>query len=136
MNIKQIQKYKKYTLPELKKKATDCFNKFIRLRDQHKGCVSCDSRTFSDAGHFMSGGHYPSLRYNENNVHGQCKQCNYFLHGNLNEYRKRITQRISEDELKMLDFEVLRYKQTGYRWDRFFLIETIIKYKEKLKELN
>lgn len=133
MNAKQIKKYKKYTLSQLQKKATDIFNRYIRLRDEGKGCVSCDSYTFSDAGHFYSGGHYPSLKYNENNVHGQCRKCNWHEHANLIEYRKRITQRITENELKELDFEVSKYKQTGYKWDRFYLIEVIETYKEKIK---
>lgn len=135
MNAKQIQKYKGKSIAYLHKKATLYFNKYIRLRDYCKGCVSCNSYTINHASHFYSSGHYPSLRYNEKNVHGSCLRCNYFLAGNLIEYRKRITQRISEDELKSLDFEVSRYKQTGYKWDRFYLIEVIDTYKEKIKDL-
>jgi len=129
MDSKTIKKYKKKTISQLHKLATKHFNKFIRERDKNKGCVSCDSYTFSDAGHYYSAGHYPPLRYNENNVHGQCKQCNYFLHGNLIEYKNRITKRITINQLIELDFEVIRYKQTGYKWDRYYLIEIIEKYK-------
>lgn len=133
MNAKQIKKYKGKKIAYLHKQATLYFNKYIRLRDQDKGCVSCDSYSFSDAGHFYSAGHYPPLRYNENNVHGQCKQCNYFLHGNLDEYRKRIPERIYDSGLAKLDFIVKRYRQTGHKWDRWTLIEVIETYKEKIK---
>ena len=136
MNAKQIKKYKGRSIAYLHGKATLYFNKCIRLRDHGKGCVSCDSPTFSDAGHFYPAGHYPPLRYNENNVHGQCKQCNYFKHGNLNEYRTRITSRITINGLNDLDFIVRRYRQTGHKWDRFFLIEIIETYKEKCKHLG
>lgn len=136
MDAKQIKKYKGKSISYLQKKATLYFNRFIRLRDQDKKCISCDSNTFSDAGHFYSSGHYPPLRYNENNVHGQCKRCNYFLHGNLDNYRLLITERISIDELKELDFIVSRYKQTGYKWDRWYLIEVIETYKEKCNHLG
>ena len=129
MNAKQIQKYKGKSISQLHKLATKHFNSFIRNRDKGKGCVSCDSLTFSDAGHFYSSGHYPILRYDENNVHGQCKRCNYFLHGNLDEYRKRLYKRISELDINELDFKVSHYKQHGYKWDRYFLIEIIEKYK-------
>ena len=129
MTIKQLNRYNVNTISQLHKLATKCFNQYIRTRDKDKGCVSCDSHVFSDAGHFYSAGHYPILRYDEKNVHGQCKRCNYFLSGNENEYRKRITSRISEDDLKELDYKVAYYRQHGYKWDRYFLIEIILKYK-------
>ena len=136
MNAKQIKKYKGKSISFLHKQATLYFNRFIRLRDKDKGCVSCDSYTFSDAGHFYSAGHYPPLRYNENNVHGQCKRCNYFISGNLVEYRKRITNRIPVEKLKDLDFIVACYNNSGYKWERWYLIDIIEKYKEKCKEIE
>ena len=136
METRTIKKYKGKSIAWLHRMATLQFNKYIRLRDAGKSCVSCDSPTFSDAGHYYSAGHYPPLRYNENNVHGQCKQCNYFKHGNLIEYRKRITERIPQKELDRLDFAVKVYKRTGYKWDRFYLIEVIQKYQDKCKHLE
>lgn len=133
MNIEQIQKHRNKSIDQLHKLATEFFNNWIRKRDEAKGCVSCDDRVIQHASHFYSAGHYPILRYDENNVHGSCLRCNYFLSGNLIEYRKRITKRISEDELKQLDFKVSRYKQTGYKWDRWFLIEIIEKYNNSIK---
>ena len=136
INVKVLKKYKGKSLAYLHKRATDHFNKWIRLRDHGKGCASCNSPTFTDAGHFYPSGHYPNLRYNENNVHGQCKACNYFKHGNLIEYRKRITNRITKTELIELDYKVALYKRNGYKWDRFFLIEVIETYKAKVKHLE
>ena len=64
-------------------------NKFIRLRDKDKGCISCGQslNTKFDAGHFRSVGSCPELRFNEENIHGQCVYCNQHLHGNLIQYR-------------------------------------------------
>jgi len=135
MEAKTIQKYKKYSVPKLIEIATRHCNKYIRLRDDGKPCVSCDSYSVLEAGHFYSGGHYSSLRFHENNIHGQCKRCNSHLHGNLNEYRKNITNRISIGDLSELDFNVSMYKRTLFKWDRFDLIEIIEKYKQKIKEL-
>ena len=129
MTAKIIKKYSKKTVNSLIKLATTHFNRYIRKRDEGNGCISCDSHTFSDAGHYYSGGHYPSLKFNENNVSGQCKRCNHFLSGNLLEYRKKLIKKIGIKELEKLDFLAERYKQTGYKWDRFFLIEIIEKYK-------
>ena len=133
MNVKIINKYKKKSVPELIKIAQNWCNKYIRLRDKEKGCVSCNSSTFSDAGHLYSAGHYPSLRFNEDNIHGQCARCNRNLHGNLNEYRKSVVIRIGTNDLNWLDNQVAVYKRGGFKWDRLALIETIINYQTKFK---
>lgn len=128
MQANIILKYKKKTIAQLIKLATLYFNKFIRERDKDKGCVSCGAKV-EHAGHFYSGGHYSALRFNENNVHGQCLRCNNFLHGNLNEYRKRITQRIGLSGLKELDDISAYFQKNTFKWDRIRLIEIIEKYK-------
>ena len=128
MEAKTIQKYSKISIPSLIKLATVHFNKFIRLRDQNKGCVSCGANV-QHAGHFYSGGHYSALRFLEPNVHGQCLRCNNFLHGNLNEYRRNITSRIGVEGLDKLDWQADLYKKTPFKWNRHSLIFIIEKYK-------
>ena len=128
MEAKVIQKYKGRSMSWLKAKARVNFNRFIRERDKDKGCISCGKKV-EHAGHFYSGGHYPELKYNENNCHGQCVKCNYFLSGNLNEYRKKIITRISEVDLDELDLIVGHFRRNTFKWDRHFLIEVIEKYK-------
>lgn len=83
------------------------FNRFIRLRDKTKGCISC-GRSLGvkyDAGHFYSVGRAPELRFDEDNVHAQCVHCNRHLHGNLIEYREGLIERIGMER-----FEALRGK--------------------------
>lgn len=72
------------------------FNKYIRLRDKNKPCISCNKPLTGkyDAGHFFSVGAYPNLRFNEDNVHGQCVECNQHKHGNITEYSINIHKRI------------------------------------------
>ena len=122
------------TLSDWKKKAQTVFNKYIRERDKNKGCISCgtplQNRKF-DAGHFYPTT-YEGLRFNENNVFGQCVPCNRSLHGNIHEYRKNITQRISQDELDWLDIN--RY--TPLKMTKDELKNLIEEYKIKIKELN
>lgn len=129
MEAKTIQKYKKYTLSQLKSKATKVFNKYIRERDKGKQCCSCNSYNIENACHFYSAGSHPGLKYNEDNVHGGCVHCNKFLSGNLNEYRKKLHFIIGEERLKKLDDLAAYYKRNGYKTDRFYLIEIIEKYK-------
>jgi len=81
------------------------FNKYIRLRDKDKGCICCGRRLegIYDAGHFYSVGAYPNLRFDEDNVHGQTRHCNSFLHGNLLEYQKGLINRIGIKAFKELE---------------------------------
>jgi len=128
MEAKVILKYKKYTLSQLKEKATTKFNQFIRERDYGNCCISCGQPTELQAGHFYSGGNYPALKFFETNVHGQCMKCNYYLSGNLLEYRKNLANKIGVDALNALDEVAAQCKRVSFKWDRFRLIEIIEKY--------
>jgi hypothetical protein len=108
------------------------FNKYIRLRDANKPCISCDRPLTSkfDAGHFFSVGRYPNLRFCEDNVHGQCVHCNQHLHGNHLEYNERIQQRISA-----FNYVVLMNKRNDDLKLTLNEIKELIKvYKLKIKE--
>jgi len=124
-----FKKYDKYSTHQLRLKAGLKFRAWIRKRDEGKPCISCGRYTDLEAGHYYSAGHYPSLEFNEDNVHGQCDRCNRHLHGNQIEYRKGLIERIGGDRVEMLDTIAGVYKRTGYKHDRFRLIEIIQKYK-------
>lgn len=90
----KFQKYQKpkKSLGKLKKKLWGIFSEYIRLRDSDQDgncvCVTCGLRTYwknLQAGHFISGRNNGVL-FDERNVHGQCKVCNLWKHGNLEEY--------------------------------------------------
>lgn len=66
-------------MPEAQK----AFNAYIRARDARLPCVSCGETNPPmtvggqwDAGHFLSVGSHPELRFNPDNCHKQCKTCN------------------------------------------------------------
>jgi hypothetical protein len=122
------------TIPQLKNKATRVFNAYIRARDKDKGCISCGARV-EQAGHFYSGGHYSSLKYDDDNVHGQCLRCNYFLHGNLIEYEKRLRVRVGDERVDELHVKAGYFKRKPFKWDRFSLVDVITTYTQKIKEL-
>ena len=110
------------------------FNTYIRLRDKGKGCISCGISLISkfDAGHFYSVGAYSGVRFNENNVHGQCVHCNQHLHGNLLEYSKRLPQRIGTKAYKEL--ELNRHQSNKLSIPE--ITELIAKYKLLIKEMK
>lgn len=94
------------TKSEHMKEAQYWFNRYIRLRDAEKPCISCG--TFNgkmNAGHYRSVGTQPQLRFNEKNVHKQCEHCNSYLSGNLIEYRKNLIKRIGFDLVEWLEKE-------------------------------
>ena len=92
------------------KDAQVAFNKYVRFRDIGKGCISCGADCGSasvggagDAGHFRSRGSAPHLRFDERNVHLQCKRCNRYLSGNVADYRIGLIQRIGLEAVEALE---------------------------------
>ncbi len=126
LDAKTIQKYAKYSISKLKIKAQTVFNKWIRERDNGQPCISCGSGTGCQAGHFYSAGHYNALRFTEDNCHLQCVRCNHFLSGNLNNYRINLEKKIGKEKLRKLDEQAV---SKAYKWDKFYLIMIIEKYK-------
>lgn len=95
-------------------------------------CISCNvtkSTSQLNAGHYYSGGQFPEVRFNENNVNGQCIRCNLHLHGNLIGYKKGLERKLGTTQMTRLDDIVGATKVTGFKWDRFSLIDIIEKYK-------
>ena len=117
------------------KMAQTVVNSFIRLRDEKKGCITCGTdlrgRKF-DAGHFFSTGAYPNIRFNLDNIHGQCVPCNQHKHGNHTEYFIRLPKRIGLDRFnKLLE---IRHQQTKYSIEE--LKELIKEFKLKIKNYD
>jgi len=139
MEIKEIEKYNKKTIKQLLAIAREHFNRFIRERDSEDGFGRCISsgQTLrvpsmnAQAGHYYSAGKYPRLRFNEDNVHLQGKSDNYFSSGNLINYRINLINKIGIERVEKLDLIAAMDKKTPFKWDRYFLIETILKYENK-----
>ena len=111
MESSVIQKYKNKTVSHLLNIATKHFNLFIRLRDTDENgfgrCISSGQplrvpSSNAHAGHFYSGGKYPELKFNEDNVHLQGKSDNYFNGGNQLEYRKNLVKKIGIERVEQL----------------------------------
>jgi len=81
------------------------FNKYIRLRDQDDGCISCGSKSAYayHAGHYRSIGSAGHLRFNEQNCHRQCSACNTHLSGNLIRYRLGLIRKIGIHAVETLE---------------------------------
>lgn len=91
-------------------------NKYIRIRDAGKPCISCgkpdDGTHQIHASHYRSRGACSSLRFHEDNIHASCAQCNTMKSGNILEYRIGIIKKIGEDRVKWLESQPKSYKWT------------------------
>jgi len=85
--------------------AQQVFNKWVRLSQEGQPCISCGRSTGCkvNAGHYLSVGAHPHLRFNEYNVHLQCEKCNCYLSGNQVEYRKRLIDKIGIEKVEWLE---------------------------------
>lgn len=110
---------------------------FIHLRDKGKKCITCpriDDGNF-DAGHFYKAELYSTLKYDLDNIHLQCKYCNQYLEGNLNEYAIMLPQRIGKAPVERLKQLSQSYNRSTFKWDREQLKQIRSNVKELRKEL-
>lgn len=96
--LKQKKK-KKPSISKLKKKLWKACSLYIRLRD--KGiCFTCGR--FAEGPGFHAGHFIPSsicgilLKYDEDNIHGQCFYCNINLGGYGARYHQRMVEEYGE----------------------------------------
>ncbi|CAB4127876.1 Bacteriophage lambda NinG [uncultured Caudovirales phage] len=109
------------------------FNKYIRLRDQNDGCISCGSTSASayHAGHYRSIGSAGHLRFNELNCHRQCAACNTHLSGNLIRYRVGLVRKIG---IQLV--EALESNNNTVKWNIEDIQLLKKQYSVKIKALN
>lgn len=109
------------------------FNQFVRERDKEQPCISCGRhhQGQNHAGHYLSTGARPELRFNENNVHLQCAPCNNHKSGNISLYRIALIRKIGIESV-----EYLEGPHEPAKWTIDELKEIIATYKAKTKELR
>ena len=130
---------KKLTTGKLIKKLQPIFNKYIRLRDKDKPCISCGKYVDfndTDGGHFYPTQGYSGLRFDEDNVFKECRYCNRYDEAHLIEYAENLKQRIGLEDYEALKQRARDYKANGIKWDRAELEEKIKYYTEKVKQLK
>ena len=87
------------------REAQAAVNTFIRLRDKDLPCISCGRyhQGSYDAGHYLSRGARPELRFDELNIHKQCVPCNQHLSGNIVLYRIALLEKIGAEGVAYLE---------------------------------
>lgn len=87
------------------KECQQAFNAWIRERDHAEPCISCQRHHTGQyhAGHYLTVGAHPELRFHADNCHKQCAPCNNHLSGNIVEYRKGLLAKIGPERLDWLE---------------------------------
>jgi len=103
----KVRKEKLKSRADHAKEAQAVINRYVRLRDAHLGCISCD-KPVSWGGqwhcsHFRSVGAAAHLRFNLWNMNKSCSQCNAHLSGNIMVYRPRLVEKIGSEKVAWLE---------------------------------
>jgi len=120
------------------KKLWKVFSEYIRLRDSDgQGIGKCFTCNFTahykrfDAGHGI-GRQHKAVKFDERNVHSQCKRCNGFEGGQQAIYKEEVEKRYGKGTWEEL---VLKSRQTCKRGQ--YEIDVMEKYyKEKIKKMT
>lgn len=126
------ERYKGRSVSWLEDKLQDLVNAKVRKRDSANGffiCISCQELKpvkQLNAGHYFEKSVYKSVRFDLDNIFGQCVRCNKYLSANLIPYRANLLIKIGEHRLRQLEQKA---EIKGFKYSRDFLIEQI----EKLK---
>lgn len=115
------------------------FNKWVRLRDDELPCIDCGKWNTGevlrggkwDAGHYLSRGSHPHLRFDERNVFKQLKSCNMPGGTTAAAFRLGVIDRIGLDAVEALEAD-----QSVKKWTIDDLKEIIAHYRQKIKELK
>lgn len=105
---------------------------FVRERDKGLPCISCGvqwNETFQ-AGHFFKAETYTTLKFNLENIHGQCTRCNLRLDGNVQNYSLNLPKRIGQEKFNQLIKLAEIDKQSSKVWN----LENLKEIREKFKK--
>ena len=122
------------------REAQKAFNAYVRGRDKGVLCISCGNKpnfgayiggSGIHAGHYLSTGAHPELRFEPLNCHIQCVNCNVHNSGNAIDYRVGLIKKIGVDKVEWLEgpHKAKKYSCTDLK-------EIELYYKQKLKELG
>jgi hypothetical protein len=121
------------TLSTHKKELQSIFNKWIRLCDKYEPCISCQRHHQGQyhAGHYLSVGAAPELRFEPDNCHKQCAPCNNHLSGNPIKYRVNLINKIGLERVEWLEGP---HEPKKYTIDQIKGLKVL--YKLKIKQLE
>jgi hypothetical protein len=110
-------------------------NRYVRLRDAGRPCVSCDRPPSWDgqwhASHLRSVGAASAVRFNLWNIWRACSICNHHLSGNLAEYEPRLRALIGDAKV-----DWLRAQNQRVTYDRDYLLRLRAVFTKKARRIE
>ena len=105
---------------------------YIRNRDKGKPCISCGAQ-WNDT--FQCGHHYKSetfetLRFNLDNLHGQCRRCNLHLEGAFDNYALNLPKRIGKERYDYL----VSLAEVDKQFEKVWNVDNLKEVRRLLKE--
>jgi hypothetical protein len=107
---------------------------YVRERDKYKNCISCGCQ-WNDkfqAGHFYAAGSFETLKFNLDNIHGQCEQCNLFKSGNFDNYALRLPERIGIEKYN----ELVKLASIDKQFSKVWNIDNLQEIRNNIKKLK
>lgn len=133
--MKTKAKKKTKSLPKLKAELQLLVNAYVRKRDEGLPCISCGQyKPDMQAGHFYAVKGYDGLRFDLENINGECSGCNCFNESHLINYADNLFDKLGEERYMALKQRAADYKMNGYKWGRCELLDLISKFKQRLQE--
>lgn len=138
MQKPKINKPKKK--PDLKTKLDRVFSLYIRKRDskpfdgEYFQCISCrriKPYDQADCGHYINRS-IMATRYDEINCNAQCRKCNRFTEGNIQDYRKGLIRKYGIGRVEMLELK----KQNTVHFNDAIYSELIKYYNNQIKKMQ
>jgi len=132
-DLERKREFKLNDLRTRRRAVKEACHRYIRMRDKDEPCICCGQPLKPDfhAGHFLESGNNPKVRYNEDNIHGQNLNCNYYK-GGSGDYEKNLRAKIGDTRVNFLIAKKGgTVKRTGPE-----LKEIEIYYKQLIKELE
>ncbi len=114
------------------KEAQQAVNRYIRIRDKHRGCISCGTKTATQyhAGHYRTTKACPDLRFYTLQIWRQCPQCNAQLSGNIIPHRQALVALLGDFKVEWIEGP---HKPTNYTVDELRRIKRIFIKKAKIR---
>lgn len=109
-------------------------HEYIRLRDKGKPCISCNTQWKSDfeAGHHYSANSFLTLKFDIDNIHGQCVFCNQYKDSNFANYALNLPNRIGIEKYN----ELVRKASIDKQFTKVWNLENLKEIREQIKILK
>jgi hypothetical protein len=107
---------------------------YVRKRDKGKNCISCGCNWNPEfeAGHHYSANSFTTLKFNLDNIAGQCFFCNNKLEGNFSNYALNLPKRIGVERYN----ELVRLASIDKQFSKVWNLENLKEIRENIKKLN